>query len=422
MRSLGHVTITLVTATCLAWEGAAVVAYAQPPAAPTASAAAPASGAMDQLLAPIALYPDQLLAQMLLCAQSPEKVQEFSGWLIRNAELTGTTLQDAAKAAGFEPSFVVIALFPQVVNFMADNIAWTRELGAAFKTDQKGVFESIQRLRAASQKAGNLKTTPQQTVQTRTTKTGEQAIVIEPANPQVVYVPQYDPQVVYTQPASTTTTVIVKEDDDDEATAAVAGAVVGFAAGIAIGAAIDNNYYYGPYGWHGGGYMYNDAWDDFYDDREDAREDWYDNREDAREDFNENREDARENAGERRENASSQRTERRDGTGAAHRAAGTARRRGAGAAQERASTARHAESGAPRDECPVHRRHDGLSWHHLECSGPPATGAARSLMRSRATRAGGPSGPPRRAAAGAAPPAGPVVAAGVADPSPGRTT
>ena len=102
---------------------------------------------LDALLAPVALYPDQLLAQMLLCAQNPAKVQEFSGWLVRNAELTGTKLQDAAKAAGYDASFVVIALFPQVVNFMADNIAWTRELGTAFSADQKGVFESIQRLR-----------------------------------------------------------------------------------------------------------------------------------------------------------------------------------------------------------------------------------------------------------------------------------
>ena len=290
--------------------GAALLARVQQPAAP-AAAGASSPQVLDELLAPVALYPDQLLAQMLLCAQQPDKVQEFSGWLVRNSELAGTKLQDAAKAAGYDASFVVIALFPQVVNFMADNIAWTRQLGDAFSKDQKGVFESIQRLRQKSQQAGNLKTTPQQKVETRTTKTGEQAIVIEPANPQVVYVPQYDPQVVYTQAAPTTTTIVIQEeDDDDEAVAAVAGAAVGFAAGIAIGAAMDNNYYYGPYGWHGGGYMYNDAWDDFYDDREDAREDFYDNREDAREDIADNREDARENANERRENTSSQRTER----------------------------------------------------------------------------------------------------------------
>ncbi len=301
----------MVTAGAAVLTPAGFLTHVRPHAAQApAGGVAASTQVLDELLAPVALYPDQLLAQMLLCAQKPDAVQAFSGWLVRNAELTGTTLQDAAKAAGYDPSFIVLALFPQVVNFMADNIAWTGQLGAAFAKDQKSVFESIQRLRLKSQAVGNLKSTPQQKVQTKTTKAGEQAIVIEPANPQVVYVPQYDPQVVYTQSAPTTTTVVVKEDDDDEAGAAAAGAVVGFAAGIAIGAAMDNNYYYGPYGWHGGAYMYNDAWNDWYDDREDAREDFYDNREDAREDISENREDARENATERRENTSEQRTER----------------------------------------------------------------------------------------------------------------
>src|SRR4029079_16844001 len=81
---------------------------------------------------------------------------------------------------------------------------------------------------------------------------------------------------VYTQPP--TTTVVVQEDNDAEV--AIAAGLIGFTAGIAIGAAMDNNYYYGPYGWHGGGYMYNDAWDDYADHREDAREDWADHRED----------------------------------------------------------------------------------------------------------------------------------------------
>ena len=107
--------------------------------------------ALDKLLAPVALYPDQLLTQMLLCTSNPPKIQELSGWLVRNAELTGTALQNAAEKAGFEPSFVVLALFPQVVNYMADNIAWTQELGKAFATDRKGVLDSIQRLRARGQ-------------------------------------------------------------------------------------------------------------------------------------------------------------------------------------------------------------------------------------------------------------------------------
>ena len=126
--------------------------------------------------------------------------------------------------------------------------------------------------------SGTLKSTPQQTVETKTTTGGDQAIVIEPANPQVVYVPAVQP--AGRLHAATHRPVVIKEEDNS-AEAAAAGAIVGFAAGIAIGAAMDNDYYYGPYGWHGGGYMYNDAWDDFYDDREDAREDFYDHREDS---------------------------------------------------------------------------------------------------------------------------------------------
>jgi hypothetical protein len=280
-------------------------ASAQAPAAPAAKIS---PDALDGLFAPVALYPDQLLAQMLESAKIPARVQEFSGWLVRNAELTGTGLQDAARQQGFEPSLVLLALFPKVVNFMADNIAWTREVGQAFSSNRESVFESIQRLRANSLKAGTLKTTAQQSVQLKTANDGKQVIVIEPANPQVVYVPQYNPQVVYTNPPTSTTTVVVQEDNSTEA--AVAGAVIGFTAGIAIGAAMNNNYYYGPYGWHGGPAMYNDGWNDFYDDREDAREDWYDNREDAREDIADNRQDLASERSERAGNAQEQRTDR----------------------------------------------------------------------------------------------------------------
>ena len=273
------------------------------------STAKAAPESLDSLLAPVALYPDQLLAQMLESSKIPARVQEFSGWLIRNKALTGTPLQDAARAQGFEPSLVLLALFPKVVNFMADNISWTKEVGQAFANDRLAVFDSIQRLRANALKAGTLKNTEQQKIQLKTTSDGKEAIVIEPANPQVVYVPQYNPQVVYTNPPAATTTVVVKEEDNSTG-AAVAGAMVGFGVGIAIGAAVDNNYYYGPYGWHGGPAMYNDAWDDWYDDREDAREDWYDNREDARDDYRENREDLAEERTDRASNAQQQRTER----------------------------------------------------------------------------------------------------------------
>jgi hypothetical protein len=267
--------------------------------AQTASKGAPAKlspDAMDKLLGPIALYPDQLLSQILLCASDPAKLATLGEWLHSNQNLKGTALQEAAMKSGFDASFVAIVVFPQVLDMMLGQPDWVRQLGQAFTTDRSNVFASIQRLRSQAQKMGTLKTTPQQEVTTQTTSGGEQVIVIQPANEQVVYVPQYNPQVVYTQPA--TTTVVVQEDDDSGA--AVAAGLIGFTAGIAMGAAMDNDYYYGPYGYRGGGfYMYNDAWDDYYDHREDAREDWADHREDLYEE-----------RGEQRENLANERTER----------------------------------------------------------------------------------------------------------------
>jgi len=259
-----------------------------------AQAAPLPTGTLDELLAPIALYPDPLLAQMLMSASDPAKITELDKWLKANQTLKGTPLQDAAVKAGFDASFVALVLFPQVVERMADQIAWTRVLGQAFASDRSAVFASIQKLRLQAKNVGTLKSSPQQEVETKKTSSGEEVIVIEPTNPQIVYVPQYNTEVVYTQAP---TTVIVQEDDD--ADEAIAAGLIGFTAGIAIGAAMDNDYYYGPYGWHGGGYMYNDAWDDYYDHREDAREDWQDHREDLVEE-----------RGDRAENRSEERTDR----------------------------------------------------------------------------------------------------------------
>jgi hypothetical protein len=261
---------------------------------------------LDQLLAPVALYPDALLAQILMSAQDPPKVAELDKWLKSNATLKGTPLQDAAVKAGFDASFVALALFPQVVAKMAEQIAWTVVLGQSFTKDKTAVFATIQKLRKQAQSVGTLKSNTQQEVETKTTSSGEQVIVIEPTNPQIIYVPQYNTQVVYTQPP-TTTTVIVQEDND--ADVAVAAGLIGFTAGIAIGAAMDNNYYYGPYGWHGGGYMYNDAWDDYYDHREDAREDWMDHREDLTEERTDRRENTQEQRTDRQENRQENRPE-----------------------------------------------------------------------------------------------------------------
>jgi uncharacterized membrane protein YgcG len=292
-----------------------------PQQAQNASAAKlPVPKDLDGLLAPVALYPDQLLAQVLMCAGDPVAVKALDQFLKNNKTLKGTQLQDAVLTENFEPQFVAMALFPQTVEMMANQLEWTTVLGQAFAADKSAVFAAIQRLRAKAREVGNLKTTPQQEVETRTTSSGEEVIVIEPANPQVVYVPQYNPETVYVQSAPSTvvvqsqpSTVVVQ---DNSADAAVAG-LIGFTAGIAIGASMNNNYYYGPYGWGGAAYMYNDAWDDYYDHREDAREDWMDHREDIVEERGDRARDSQEQRTERQENrtenrpeAQQQRTER----------------------------------------------------------------------------------------------------------------
>jgi len=280
-----------------------IAACGSPRGAPvSAQAAQYQTGTLDQMLAPIALYPDQLLAQILMCAGDPAKVTELDKWMKSNAQLKGTALQDGAVKAGFDASFVALVVFPQVVAKMAEQIAWTTLLGQAFTKDRSAVFDTIQKLRTQARNVGTLKDTPQQNVEMKTTSAGQEVIVIEPANPQVIYVPQYNTEVVYTQPPATTT-VVVQEDNSSDA---IAAGLIGFTAGIAIGAA-SNNYYYGPCCMYGGAYMYNDAWDDYYDHREDAREDWADHRED----LSEERTDRRENTSEQRTQRQENRTENR---------------------------------------------------------------------------------------------------------------
>ncbi len=289
---------------------------------PSSERTAQPPGDIDSLLAPIALYPDQLLAQMLLCAGDPASVRKLNDWLIANQTLKGSELQDAAVVAGFEPSFVALAVFPQIVATMAEKHEWTTLVGQAFAADRGAVFASIQKLRAQARDVGTLKSTTQQQVETRTTSAGQEVIVIEPTNPQVVYVPQYNPTVVYTHAP---TTVVVQESSTD----AVAAGLIGFTAGIAIGAAVNNSYYYGPYGWRGGGYMYNDAWDDWYDAREDAREDWMDHREDLAEERGDRARTQQEQRTERRQTQQGQRTERQQNRQENRPESGTQRASGA---------------------------------------------------------------------------------------------
>lgn len=307
---------------------------ARAPAVRQTASTVPAPADLDRLLAPIALYPDQLLAQMFLCATKPAKVGALHEWMASNSSLKGSALQDAAVKSGFDQSFAALVVFPDVVEAMASDLDRTSRLGQAFTADRSAVFASVQRLRKKASDAGKLKTTAQQDVETKKTSSGENVIVIEPANPQVVYVPQYDAETVYIP--STSSTVVIQQEDDDAAEAVAAG-LIGFTAGVALGAAFDNDYYYGPYGWHGGGYMYNDAWDDYYDARDDARDDWQDHREDLLDERGDQRENLADERSERREdvsgergdratNAQQQRTERQSNraTGQTERAQGSA--------------------------------------------------------------------------------------------------
>ena len=352
--------------------------------APAAKSAKPtlAPDALDRLHAPIALYPDQLLAQMFLCAQNPGKVAALGEWLAANSSVKGTDLQDAATKSGFEPSFVAMTLFPDVVNAMASDLEWTTQLGQAFAADRTATFASIQRLRGKAKAAGTLKSTPQQDVETRTTSSGEQVIVIEPANPQVVYVPQYNPQVVYTETTSSTSD-------------AVAAGLIGFTAGIAIGAAIDNDYYYGPYGWGGGAYMYNDAWDDWYDEREDMREDWQDHREDLVEERGDRARDQQEQRTERQQTQQQQRTERQQTRqeNPEAQAQREQRRTDAQAAgqERRAGTTSQEARGYSRESGQAARERSGTSGDAFSgySSGRSERAASQRGQRSRSSSRGG---------------------------------
>jgi hypothetical protein len=397
MRTLFTSMMPVLLVAGLSCQNGTAAQQVQQQPAPAAKPAKPVGVNVDSLLAPIALYPDPLLAQMFLCAGDPAKVVEFDKWLKANSKLTGTDLQDAATVAGFDASFVAMALFPKIVSFMAEQNDWTSQLGKAFQWDKSAVFDSIQRLRKNAQDAGALKTTPQQEVTTKTTSAGEQVIVIEPANPQIVYVPQYNPQVVYTSPPPTT--VVVQEDDDDDE---VIAGVIGFTAGIAMGAAMNNSYYYGPMGWYGGAYMYNDAWDDYYDHREDAREDWADHREDLAEERGERVEDRGERSGEARE----QRTERTEA-----RQAGSTERQQArqsnpqtqaqrdqartqaqsAATQARESGSMNYEARGQRDPSQTQRDRSGTNSDAFSgySSGKSERAASARGQQSRGTRGGG---------------------------------
>lgn len=147
---------------------------------------------LDSLLAPIALYPDQLLAQVLMAATFPQDVTDAARFLRQNPGLRGIALDNALADRNWDPSVLSLAAYPQVLDMMVQRPDWTRRLGEAFYTDQDGVMQTVQELRSRAQAAGNLVDTPQQQVIYE-----DRTIIIEPARPDVIYIPTYNPLVVY---------------------------------------------------------------------------------------------------------------------------------------------------------------------------------------------------------------------------------
>lgn len=154
---------------------------------------------LDSLVAPIALYPDPLLAQTLAASTYPLELIQLQQWLLKNPGLKDMALADAVAKHPWDPSIQAMAGLPDVVKRLADDIQWTTDLGNAFLAQQGDVMDAVQRMRKKAQDNGNLKSTEQQKVETKVIE-NKSVIVVEQADPQVVYVPSYDPVVVWGAP------------------------------------------------------------------------------------------------------------------------------------------------------------------------------------------------------------------------------
>jgi Protein of unknown function (DUF3300) len=216
---------------------------------------------LQQLVAPIALYPDSLVAQILSAATFPDQVAAAASWLKQYSAVSGPILMQAVDVQPWDPSVKALTQFPSVLDNLAKNLAWTSSLGEAYHTQAADVMAAVQVLRAKALAAGNLKSGQQLTV----VQQSPQVIVIQPVNPQVVYVPMYNPAVVYGYPYVVPAYVYVPPP--------AGAAVVAFGVGVAVGAMMAGGSYAWGYsswncGWHGttavvyhgGAYYGNSAW------------------------------------------------------------------------------------------------------------------------------------------------------------------
>jgi uncharacterized membrane protein YgcG len=235
-----------------------------PPAGNPTEAAPQSAAQLQSLVAPIALYPDSLVAMILTASTFPDQVAVANYWLQQNKSLTGSALVQAADGQTWDASVKALTAFPSVLENMAKNLNWTSSLGEAYHDQQSEVMTAIQTCRAQAKAQGNLKSGSQITV----TQQSPDVIVIQPANPQVVYVPTYNPAVIYGYPYVVPGYVAPVYTGGDVA----AAGLLGFGAGIAVGAMFSGgccSWGYSSWncGWHGtavvyhgGAYYGNSAW------------------------------------------------------------------------------------------------------------------------------------------------------------------
>jgi hypothetical protein len=197
---------------------------------------------LDSLVAPVALYPDPLLAQVLAASTYPLELMQLQQWLARNPGLKDKPLADAVAKEPWDPSVQAMAGLPDVVKLLTENIQWTTDLGNAFLAQQGDVMNAVQRMRQSAEAKGTLKTSEQQVVQNQAVD-GKQVIVIEQANPQVIYVPQYTPAAIWGAPVYPWPVMSYPSGW------AVGAAALSFGAGVAMGSF-----------WGGGGWGWNTGW------------------------------------------------------------------------------------------------------------------------------------------------------------------
>ena len=218
--------------------------------APAATAAAPAAPALtadqlDSLVSPIALYPDPLLSQTLVASTYPLEIIQLQQWLVKNKTLKDKALTDAVMKQPWDASIQAMAVLPDVVTRLANDIQWTTDLGNAFLAQQSDVMDAVQRMRKKAQGTGALTSNEQQKVETKVVES-KTVIVVEQANPQVVYVPSYSPVVVYGPPIYPYPPIYYPPYPTG---AIVASSMISFGVGMAVGAA-----------WGGGGWGYGCGW------------------------------------------------------------------------------------------------------------------------------------------------------------------